>query len=155
MSARSFTLIESLAVVALLALAISTLALNVAPAAGASRAQDALSAARNLDARARVLARGGTTVVLRVERDRLIAAAAGDRSDRSLLSREIPVGISITLLDIRTREPLDQLYVGSDGKSRDYLIRVTQETAVTESLVSGLTGYSFEPTRTSLAGASP
>lgn len=155
MSARSFTLIESLAVVALLALAMSTVALSVAPAVGASQAQDALAIARDLDARARVLAKGGTAVLLRVERDRLIATAAGDRSDLPLIVREIPVGISITLLDARTREPLAQLYVGSDGKSRDYLIRVTQDATVTESLVSGLTGYSFEPTRTSPSGASP
>lgn len=54
---RSFTLLESLAAVALLALAAATVAVRLSPSVGSARAEDARSIVLDADARA---AAGGT-----------------------------------------------------------------------------------------------
>ncbi len=104
--ACAFTLIESLAVVALLALAVSTLAVGVAPSVGAARLRDARSAVLDADARARVLARQGRVVLLSADEHAVWARDAADPRETPLVRRPLPEGVSVSIRGTPAGEPL-------------------------------------------------
>jgi len=137
-SGRAFTLVECLAVVALLALVVATLAAGLAPSAAETRLRDARSAVLDLDARARVLATRGEPVVLRIAEGRASLWVGSSPA----LEREVAVGIA--LLEPGTRAPLEAVRINTRGRGPDYVLVIASGETHFETLVSGLTGYAFE-----------
>jgi prepilin-type N-terminal cleavage/methylation domain-containing protein len=150
--APGFTLIESLAVVALLALAVSTLAVGVAPSVGAARLRDARSAVLDADARARVLARQGRVVLLSADENAVWAHDAADPRETPLVRRPLPEGVSVSIRGTPAGEPLGTLRIDADGRSDDYLLTVLAGDRASETVVAGLTGYAFEPRPVGIGG---
>ena len=140
--ASAFTLIECLAVVALLALAVATLAAGLAPSAAEARIRDAKSAVLDLDARARALAMQGEPVVLLASEDRVMVRVG----NAAAFERELPRTIEVVLTEPGTGRPLDGVRIGTRGRSSDYAILLHSGDRRTRTLVSGLTGYAFAET---------
>ena len=152
MTRRAFTLIESLAVVALLAIAMSTLAVGVAPSVEAAKLRDARSAVLDTDARARVLARGGSVIRLTLGDDAVWAHAAGDPQATPLVHRSLPAGTAVSIRATASDQPRSGVRIGADGRSEDYVLAITAGGRVSETLVAGLTGYAFERRVTEIGG---
>lgn len=136
---RSFTLLESLAAVALLALAAATVAVRLSPSVGSARAEDARSIVLDADARARLLAARGGGVALSIDAGRVTIRVGDD--DSPVVSRMLPDGVVVSLLTPMSRERLQELRVDRLGQSSDYLLAIEVAGARSESLVAGLTGY--------------
>lgn len=150
--ASGFTLIESLAVVALLALAVGTVVLGVAPSVEAARLRDARSAVLDADARARVLAQHGRVVLLTADSDAVWARDAADPWETPLVRRPLPEGVSLSIRRTPAGEPLKTLHIDADGRSDDYLLTVIAGDRVSQTVVAGLTGYAFEPQPAEIGG---
>lgn len=138
---RSFTLLESLAAVALLALAAGTVAVQLSPSVGSARAEDARSIVLDADARARLLAARGGGVALSIDAGR-VAIRVGD-DDSPVVGRMLPEGVAVSLLTPTSREPIPELRFDRLGRSSDYLLAIEAAGARSETLVAGLTGYAF------------
>ncbi|MFG0243495.1 MAG: prepilin-type N-terminal cleavage/methylation domain-containing protein [Phycisphaerales bacterium JB054] len=139
---RGFTLIECLAVVALLALAVATLATGLAPSAAEAHLRNAASAVLDLDARARALAMQGEHVVLRA----LEGRASVRVGNAAMFERELPRAIEVVLTEPGTGTPLDGVRIDTRGRSIDYALSLHAGDRRTQMLVSGLTGYAFAET---------
>ncbi len=150
--ASGFTLIESLAVVALLALAVSTLAVRVAPSVEAARLRDARSAVLDADARARVLAQRGRVVLLTADGDAVWARDAADPREMPLVRRPLPEGVTLSLRGTPAGESLSTLRIDADGRSDDYLLTVVAGDRASQTVVAGLTGFAFEPRPVEIGG---
>ena len=149
---RGFTLIESLAVVALLVLTFGTVAVGVAPSIETARLRDARSALLDVDARARVLAQQGRVVLLTVDRDAVWACDAADPRTTPLVRRPLPEGVAVSIHATAAGQRLGTLRINADGRSDDYLLRVTAGDRVSETAVAGLTGYAFDPRPVEIGG---
>ena len=119
---RAFTLIECLAVVALIALAASVVAVGLAPGAAEARLRDARSVVLDVDARARALAQRGGGVVLCIDEGRVVAAL--DDEARPIIARELPDGVRATIVDPRSGRTLAGVRVDRCGESPDYVVTV-------------------------------
>jgi prepilin-type N-terminal cleavage/methylation domain-containing protein len=150
--ACAFTLIESLAVVALLAIAVSTLAVGLAPSADLAAIRDARSAVLDADARARVLARQGRVVLLSADENAVWAHDAADPRETPLVRRPLPEGVSVSIRGTPAGEPLKTLRIDADGRSGDYLLTVLAGNRASETVVAGLTGYAFGPRPVGIGG---
>lgn len=139
--ARAFTLVECLAVVALMALVVGVLAVGLAPSTAHARLRDARSAILDLDARARVLAHGGEPAFLRIEAGRAVVEQGGE----SVLARDLPRSLNATLADPESRDMLPAVRFGTQGLGPDYVILLRSGDASSGTLVCGLTGYAFGP----------
>ncbi len=141
---RAFTLVECLAVVALMALAVGTVAVGVAPAADAARLREARSAVLAVDARARVLARQGEPVLLTIEGGVVRAVLAGDDRHRVILERQLAGITEASLRDPTTGHTLAAVRIDSAGQSDDFVLHLVASDRRSETLVAGLTGYVFK-----------
>lgn len=139
----AFTLIECLAVVALLALAVATLAAGLAPSAAEARIRDAKSVVLDLDARARALAMQGEPVVLLASKGRVTVRVGSATTSE----RELPRTIEVVLTEPGTGTPLDGVRIDTWGRSSDYAILLHSGDRRARTLVSGLSGYAFGETR--------
>jgi len=131
-----------LAVVALLA-AGAGLAVNALAAPGVdARIRAAMASTLDLDRLARLSARNGRVTVLQAtpERDRLVLVAGPERE--RLAEEPLPDGVRVYLSDVITGDPIDQVRVGTDGRSRDYTVVFMINDATKAWSVSGLTGWS-------------
>ncbi|MEL6396630.1 MAG: type II secretion system protein [Planctomycetota bacterium] len=132
---RGFTLLETIAVVVLLGLATSTLAVSLAGPAEAARLRGAESLFLDFDRRARHAAVREGPVRLAV-RDGLLELT-GDTDDPTILaSRPLPDGIGIEFGGVENELRIDAL-----GRSEDYRIRITSENDEIRLRVAGLTGW--------------
>lgn len=138
-ASKGFTLIECLAVVSLLALAVATLATGLAPSAAEARLREAASAVLDLDARARALAMQGEPVVLLASEGRVTVRVG----NAAAFERELPRTIEVVLTEPGTGTPLDGVRIGTRGRSPDYILSLHSGDRRTQALVSGLTGYVF------------
>lgn len=138
---RSFTLLESLAAVALLALAAGTVAVRLSPSVGSARAEDARSVVLDADARARLLAARGGEVALSIDAGRVTIRVGDD--DSPVVARMLPDGVVVSLLTPTSRERIPELRIDRLGRSSDYLLAIEAAGARSETLVAGLTGYAF------------
>lgn len=136
---RGLTLIECLAVVALLALALSTVAAGLTPSAADARLHDARMIFLDLDARARVLAMQGESVVLRVS-DGRVSVRVGSTAT---FERDLPRTIEVVLTEPGTGTPIDDIQIDTRGRSPDYTLSIHSGGRHAQTLVSGLTGYVF------------
>lgn len=143
---RGFTLVECLAVVALVALAMSVGAVGVASSSAEARMRGARSAILDLDARARSLARGGGggggsgATFLWIDERRAVVERGGEL----LLERDLPHSVDAAMIDPSSRRPMPAVRFDADGTGPDYLIALRATDAANETLVAGLTGYAFE-----------
>ncbi|MCC7389646.1 MAG: type II secretion system protein [Phycisphaerales bacterium] len=152
--AGAFTLIESLAVVVLLAIAVSTLAVGLTPSADLAAILDARSAALDADARARALARRGEPVLLRPGAGDLTITVESDAGAVPLVRRELPRGITVSVLATDMDRPVGTIRFGADGRSEDYLLRIASSHLSAETWIAGLTGYASAP-HTNQGGHAP
>lgn len=149
----AFTLIECLTVVVLLAVAMGTLAVGVAPSVEAAQIRDARSAVLDVDARARVLAQQGRVIVLSVKGGEVTARDEADPRQTPLLQRALPDGVAVTTLAATTKEPVAAVRIGADGRSDDYMLRIASGSRSGETVVAGLTGYAFAARHSESGGA--
>ncbi len=136
---RGFTLIECLAVVALLALAVATLAAGLSSSAAEARLREARTLVLDLDARARAVAMQGEPAVLRVSEGR-VSVHVGNAAT---FERELPRTVEVVLIEPGTGTPLDGVRIDTRGRSPDYTLSLHSGDRRTQTLVSGLTGYAF------------
>ncbi|MFG0243479.1 MAG: prepilin-type N-terminal cleavage/methylation domain-containing protein [Phycisphaerales bacterium JB054] len=136
---RGFTLIECLAVVALLALAVATVAAGLSPSAAEARLREARMLILDLDARARVLTMQGEPVVLRASEGRVTVRFG----NAAAFERDLAPEIEVVLTEPGTGTPLDGVRIDTRGRSPDYVLSLHAGDRRTQTLVSGLTGYAF------------
>lgn len=139
--ARAFTLVECLAVVALMALVVDVLAVGLTPSTAHARIREARSAILDADARARVLARSGEAVFLRVEPRRAVVERGGE----PVLVRDLPAALDVALCEPASRVAIPAVRFGTQGLGPDYVILLRSEDASSGTLVCGLTGHAFGP----------
>lgn len=137
--ASAFTLLECLAVVALLALTVATVAPGLSPSTAEARLREATMLVLDLDARARVLAMQGEPVVLRVS-DGRVSVRVGNTVT---FERDLPRTIEVVLTEPGTGTPLDGVQISTRGRSPDYALSLHSGDRRTQTLVSGMTGYVF------------
>lgn len=145
MRPRAFTLVECLAVVALMALAVATLAVGIAPAAGESRLREARSMVLDLDARARVLSGWGEPVVLAIAGGSVNVRVGTDPDP--VLERALPASLEAALLAPESRDVLPEVRIDSRGRGADYILSLRLGARRTKTFVAGLTGYAFAAKR--------
>ncbi|MDQ7014618.1 MAG: prepilin-type N-terminal cleavage/methylation domain-containing protein [Planctomycetota bacterium] len=136
--ARGFTLIESLAVVVLLALVVGVVAASLAPAADRAAMDRAASAVLDADARARAIARRGEPVELRVADGSVWVRLA--QHAPALVTRQLPAATTIELTSTVSGTPLGVIRFDARGRSPDYIFTVHSGERSTRTLVAGLTG---------------
>lgn len=132
---RGFTLLETIAVVVLLGLAVTTLAMSLAGPAEAARLRSAESVFLDLDRRARHAALRRGPVLLSV-RDGSLEIAPGSGDSTVLATRPVPAGVKIELVGGRSELRVDAL-----GRTEDYRARLTTERSEIVVRVDGLTGW--------------
>jgi len=137
----AFTLVECLAVVALMALVVGVLAVGLAPSTAHARIREARSAILDLDARARVLAHGGEPAFLRIEAGRAVVEQGGE----PVLARDLPATLDVALCEPASRVAIPAVRFGTQGLGPDYVILLRSGDASSGTLVCGLTGYAFGP----------
>lgn len=141
---RGFTLVEILAVVALIALVFITTAPTLVGVAGAGSLGVATEQFIDLDARARLLASTGCGAVL--EQDGggwVVRSGAADGSDPVVQWR--PLGVSITLRSLQG-DVITGIRYDTRGRSVDYLARIDHADGLRRVSVAGLTGWVVEET---------
>lgn len=136
---RSFTLIETLAVVVLLGAVMGLAAGSLLGASGAAEARSAVSIVRQADASARMAARGGTPRVLRVTDDSagLAAFVAGGPARE----HPMPGACRVRLVDA-AGDAVDGLTFDARGRSEDYAVVLEHGGGVVVVRFAGLTGWS-------------
>lgn len=139
----AFTLAECIAVVALVTLAVGVIALGASSTVQGARLREARSMLLDLDARARALALGAGSVRLGVEGGG--ASVSVGEQNRPIVSRDLPGGVEVVLIDPRSREALRVVSIGAGGLSQDYVLLLRADGSASETLVCGLTGYAFPP----------
>lgn len=141
---RGFTLVEILAVVALIALVFITTAPTLVGVAGTGSLDAATERFIDLDARARLLASTGCGAVL--EQDDggwVVRSGAADGSDPVAQWR--PRGVSISLRSLQG-DIITGIRYNTRGRSVDYLARIDHDGGFRRVSVAGLTGWVVEET---------
>lgn len=142
-SRPAFTLVEVLAVVALLSLATAVGVVSLAGAGGAARWGEASSLVRELDARARTESRCGRACRFQVVPGALELTRFHD--DRPIRS-ELPRGFTVRFLDARNGEMLESVDFARGGRCEDYTVVVEHGGRRRVWRVSGTTGWASPPT---------
>ena len=139
MNRTAFTLLELLAVIVLLSLAVIVAAPGLAGEAGAARLDGAMARALELDGRARLLARSGTTVTL-ATRDDGRALIVQDVESVVLATASLPADVRATLdsAEVQTTIGFDRA-----GRSADYAIVVRSGSVSRRTAICGLTGFTL------------
>ena len=145
-TARGFTLIESLAVVVLLALVVGVVAASLAPAADRAAMDRATSAVLDADARARAIARRGEPVELRVA-DGLVEVRLAQHAP-ALVTRQLPAATTVELTSTVSGTGLGVIRFDARGRSEDYIFTVHSGERSTRTLVAGLTGSTTSASET-------
>ena len=141
---RAFTLVETLAAAALLGLVASVVALGLAGAGDKARLGEAVTMVRDLDQRARELARSGGPVALGLDGElRRMTITGVERRGSILAERWLPSAVDVTL-----REPggsaVNSITFDRLGRSRDYTVQLAASGNDLVLSVSGLTGWMEE-----------
>ncbi len=137
---RAFTLIETLAVVVLMALAAATLAPVLGRGGTKAKLGEAASVIRELDRTARLLARGGEPLVVLIERGR--AELVDGRTGSSLAIRELPSSVECESDD----DKRVTYRIGGDGASEDLDLTLRIGQHARRVRISGLTGATIGDT---------
>ena len=133
-----FTLLEMLAVVALLGLIATTVSMRLVATDQRTRERTALAMILDLDARARLLAQRGQMVELRLDEDHRVVVTLA--SGECVFARALPIGVEARLLV--GSEPGHVVPFDLRGRSPDYRVRVGNAEGGAEVSISGLTGAS-------------
>ena len=145
---NAFTLIETLAVIALLGIVGAVFAAALARPAESARFDTVASALLDLDGRARRAALSEGPIVLRVDRDdqAIVVVRASDAPDDTpLMAVTYPSGIEIALSPHNGIEDEGTpIHINAAGRSVDYriVIRTDRTTIVWD--IAGLTGWVSE-----------
>lgn len=144
--AGGFTLIEMLAVVALLGLIASVAVVSLSRSDRGGAIQSARWGLINLNARARLAARTeGCGVIIRsVENgSRLVADVKSAADDRWSSSLDLPAGVKVAFFDgqVGRRKAAQGLLIDRTGRSADRAVEISIESGPSEQwLLYGLTG---------------
>lgn len=138
---RAFTLLEVLAVIAIVGAAAAVAMLSLARATDAARVRTGAALVQDLDARARVLARQGRPCSLRLDADALVIAIEpiAGRAPR-LIRAPTPPGITVAFSDTDAN-PLRAVAIDARGRSPDYRAVVRGNGATSTVSIAGLTGW--------------
>lgn len=139
---RAFTLIELLAVLVVLGMAVSVAAVGLSSRSDESKLSDAASSIASLDAMARVRARKGSVAELRFDSsDGTISLTDRASADAPPIDRELPDGIALEVWERPWGAPIDHLIVDARGQSVDYQVRVSKGDESVTLRFAGLTGW--------------
>jgi type II secretory pathway pseudopilin PulG len=150
----AFTLLETLAVVVLLALAAATVGARLTGSNTLARVRATAAAAQEADARARLLAVSHGRVAIQVEPGSgdLIAVVDGERS----ATLRAPAGMArFDLFHGTTGQPLSLVWIDSRGRSEDYSASCSLEGRVARWSVAGLSGWTTSQGVTTAGGPTP
>lgn len=140
---HGLTLLELLAVVALLGLVAGVGLTSLARSDQWSRLRAVEDTWCNLDALARLLARGGAdSVTIRVDRS-ANTIDLRDGAGETVSRRTIPNGVVVEILVDGSTGPTDTLYLDGRGCSPDYhvTVRFVDGNSTRQCRVAGLTGW--------------
>jgi len=139
---RAFTLIELLAVLVVLGMAVSVAAVGLSSRSDESKLSDAASLIASLDAMARVRARNGHNTELRFDSaDGTIGFTDRGSADAPSSDRLLPDGITLEVWEWPSGAPMDRVIVDARGQSMDYQVRVSTGDASVTLRFAGLTGW--------------
>jgi prepilin-type N-terminal cleavage/methylation domain-containing protein len=143
MNRRGFTLMEVLAVVLLLTLAMGATAAGIAASSDATKLRAATAAALDLDRRARLHSRTGARVILAAEPGHIGIRqwATGEQ----LADVPLPTGIAARLTDPTGEHPLASIVFDCTGATPDYRLVLSLDNQTRSLLIAGLTGWSEDP----------
>lgn len=139
MTARGLTLLETLAAVALLALAASALAVSLGGATDAERLAALRAELLDLDARARLLARSAGGAVLSLEDDGARLRVAAPAVAEPALRRALPRPWTLRL-ERRAGEAEGAVAYDARGRCPDYAFIIATPAGEHRIPVAGLTG---------------
>jgi len=140
-TARAFTLIETLAAAALLGLVGSVAIIGLAGAGGRARITEASTAVRDLDQRARELAVNEGPVTLLFDEEARQLSVRGRAPSRAVLAqRSLPIPVELILTDAHGRA-VEAVSFDRLGRSPDYGAEITASGAAVTFRVSGRTGW--------------
>jgi prepilin-type N-terminal cleavage/methylation domain-containing protein len=146
-SAKAFTLIELLAVLVVLGMAVSVAAVGLSSRSVEAQLSDAASSMASLDASARVLARKGHVTELQYDKsDGRLQLIDRCCDDAVVIGREISATITLEAWEQPTGTPIESIIVDSRGQSVDYQVRVSSGELSMALTFAGLTGW-YETTR--------
>lgn len=141
---QAFTLIETLAAVALLGLIGSVVVVGLAGAGERARMGDAVAMIRDLDQRAREVAVNEGPVMLLIDSEqRRVRVVSAERDDPTLAERWLPDAVELALQDARGRD-LDAINFDRLGHCHDYVARIGAGDGSLALSISGLTGWMEE-----------
>lgn len=155
---RAYTLVELLAVVALLALGVTMLTPMLVGAGASSRLDSAAIGIINLDARARLIAQGHGGARLEMDGDGGIALEEGpvDPSRPAPADNPKPTWLAPTGLGVSIRsdtgERIGTIVYDAAGRSRDYEVILDEPPARRVIRIAGLTGWTTTETANVLGG---
>ncbi len=144
----AFTLIETLAVVMVLSMVATAGLWSLSRAGDSARIREVAFAVREADAFARLQARRGTAIELRINEARLVVT----RGSEELLSRSWPPDASVQLVPIamlpdgtpslgsEASTPMESIQFDRAGRSIDFRVLVRGAATSIALLVSGVTG---------------
>ncbi len=135
-----FTVLELLAVVSLLSLAMALGATRLGLATDEAHLSRALADLLEVDARARLLSRSGGAVSVSLETEPLRLVLRRARARDVLGSTVLPQNVLVRLTDLVSREAIDEIRFDRAGRSRDYWVEVRLGDAQVRRTVAGLTG---------------
>lgn len=135
---RSFTLMELLAVIAIMSLVAAALAVNLGGSSDQTCLMQSLADLREMDARGRLLARTGeSSIQLGVDPETHRIRLVDVRTGELVAERDASSGISIALL---TDHPVDAILLDRAGRSVDYSVRIQAGPHHATLRVCGLSG---------------
>ena len=139
---RGLTLIEALAVVALLSLATGALSVSMADRSDGYRLQRSLEEISSADRRARLFARAHGPVELAFEESWVLVRTLGDEPE-ILAVRKLDTGVS---LRVRTMDDhsVESIRIDRRGRSDDYDVMASLGETRKELHLCGLTGWVVE-----------
>jgi len=153
---RAFTLIEALAVVAILALVAATLAVSLGGAAQAAAWQRASSAVRQFDRLVRLEARTNGPIQIAIDGAAIVATRRNDhapvlQSDSfSPAIGDSSAGVALVASHRRAAGTtpeltvLGSIQIDAAGRSIDFAYQLSDGTELHRLRVAGLTGYLWE-----------
>lgn len=146
-SSLAFTLVELLAVLVVLGMAVSVAAVGLSSRSIEAELSDAVSSIASLDTSARVLGRKGHVTELRYDdtggRLQLIDRCC---DDAIAIERGLSAKISLEAWEQPTGTPIRSVVVDRRGQSVDYQVRVSSGELSMALTFAGLTGW-YETTR--------
>ena len=137
MRRNAFTLVELLAVAALVGLVASVALVATTGVTAASRTMRVTAELRDLDGRARLLARNVGGAVLEVDTDTgaVVVTAHGD--DEPALRVPLPEGFSARIVDT---DGSSSIAIDPNGRSTDYAVELRHPRGTIRWTIGGLTG---------------